>query len=80
MNVTATYVAGNTATRSFTVTVAYNFAGFFSPVDSPPAVNGAIAGQAIPIRFSLSGDKGLNIFAARRVAIACPSGNAVHVD
>ena len=77
VNVTATDVAGNTATRSFTVTVAYNFAGFFSPVDSPPAVNGANAGQAIPVRFSLSGDKGLNIFAAgypASVAIACPSG------
>ena len=77
VNVTATDVAGNTATRSFTVTVAYNFTGFFSPVDSPPAVNGANAGQAIPVRFSLSGDKGLNIFAAgypASVPIACASG------
>jgi HYR domain len=77
VNVTATDAAGNTATRSFTVTISYNFAGFFSPVDSPPAVNGANAGQAIPVRFSLSGDKGLNIFAAgypASVPIACPSG------
>jgi hypothetical protein len=77
VNVTATDVAGNTAMSSFTVTVSYNFAGFFPPVDNPPAVNGANAGQAIPVRFSLSGDKGLNIFAAGypvSVAIACPSG------
>jgi hypothetical protein len=77
VNVTATDVAGNTATSSFIVTVSYNFAGFFSPVDNPPTVNGANAGQAISVRFSLSGDKGLNIFAAgypASVTIACTSG------
>jgi HYR domain len=77
VNVTATDVAGNTATSSFTVTVSYNFAGFFSPVNNPPTVNGANAGQAIPVRFSLSGDKGLNIFAPGypiSVPIGCMSG------
>jgi hypothetical protein len=77
VNVTATDAAGNTTTRSFTVTVSYNFAGFFPPVDNPPTFNLANAGQAIPVRFSLSGDKGLNIFAAGypvSVAIGCMSG------
>jgi HYR domain len=77
VNVTATDVAGTTATSSFTVTVSYNFAGFFSPVNNPPTVNGANAGQAISVRFSLSGDKGLNIFApgyAISVPIGCMSG------
>jgi hypothetical protein len=77
VNVTATDAAGNTATRSFTVTVSFNFAGFFAPVGNPPTVNMAKAGQAIPVTFSLSGDKGLNICAPGypvSVAIGCISG------
>jgi hypothetical protein len=64
VNVTATDAANNQATCSFTVTVRYNFSGFFQPVDNPPTVNVVNAGRAIPVKFSLSGDKGLNIFAA----------------
>jgi hypothetical protein len=74
VNVTATDGAGNQASCSFTVTVRYNFAGFFQPVDNPPVVNAVNAGQAIPVKFSLSGNKGLNIFAAGyplSQAIAC---------
>ena len=56
--------SGNAASCTFTVTVLYNFAGFFSPVNNPPTFNNVNAGRAIPIKFSLSGDKGLNIFAA----------------
>ena len=41
-----------------------NFSGFFRPVDNPPAVNVENAGRAIPVKFSLSGNKGLDIFAA----------------
>src|SRR6266545_1132510 len=44
--------------------VPFDFSGFFPPVDNPPAVNVVNAGRAIPVKFSLSGDKGLNIFAA----------------
>ena len=40
----------------------YNFSGFFQPVDNAPTVNVAKAGSAIPIKFSLGGDQGLNIF------------------
>src|SRR6266498_4028747 len=64
VNVTATDAANNQATCSFTVTVRYNFSGFFQPVNNPPTVNVVNAGRAIPVKFSLSGDKGLNIFAA----------------
>ncbi|HEX8474956.1 MAG TPA: PxKF domain-containing protein [Pyrinomonadaceae bacterium] len=60
---TATDAAGNTASCSFTVTVAYNFTGFFSPIGNLPALNNVKAGSTIPIKFSLSGNKGLNIFA-----------------
>ncbi|MCY7375207.1 MAG: HYR domain-containing protein [Pyrinomonadaceae bacterium] len=77
VNVTATDASGNMATGSFTVTVLYNFAGFFQPVDNLPTVNTVNAGQAIPVKFSLSGSKGLNIFAAGFPAsqqIACATG------
>ena len=40
----------------------YNFAGFFQPVDNAPTINVAKAGSAIPVKFSLSGNKGLDIF------------------
>lgn len=63
VNATATDAAGNTSSCSFTVTVLYNFTGFFSPVDNPPVLNTVNAGRAIPVKFSLSGNKGLTIFA-----------------
>jgi hypothetical protein len=59
---TATDAHGNNASATFTVTVLYNFTGFFAPVDNLPTLNVATAGKAIPIKFSLSGNKGLNIF------------------
>ena len=40
----------------------YNFAGFFQPIDNAPTLNVAKAGSAIPVKFSLGGDQGLNIF------------------
>ena len=58
---------GNQATGNFKVKVAYAFNGFFQPVDNP--VGGAItwnkakAGSAIPVKFSLGGDRGMNILA-----------------
>ncbi|QSX77819.1 HYR domain-containing protein [Agrilutibacter solisilvae] len=59
----ATDDAGNTATGSFRVTVSYAFNGFFQPVDNV-AVNTVKAGSAIPVKFSLGGNQGLQIFAA----------------
>ena len=64
VNATADDGAGHTSTCSFTVTVQYNFAGFFQPVDNLPVLNTVQAGRAIPVKFSLSGNKGLGIFAA----------------
>jgi hypothetical protein len=61
---TATDAAGNTTTRTFAVTVLYNFAGFLSPVANTPTFNSVNAGRAVPVKFSLSGNKGLSIFAA----------------
>ena len=42
--------------------IAYNFTGFFPPVANPPAFNSVKAGSGVPVRFSLGGDRGLNIF------------------
>jgi len=54
----------------------YNFTGFFQPVDNLPTVNTVNAGRAIPVKFSLGGDQGLNIFDAgypKSQIIACDS-------
>jgi hypothetical protein len=59
-----------------TLTVIYNFSGFFQPVDNLPTLNVVKAGSAIPVKFRLSGDQGLNIFAAgypRSQIIQCDS-------
>ena len=41
--------------------VNFAFAGFFAPVDAMPVVNRVKAGQAIPFKFRLGGNRGLNI-------------------
>jgi predicted extracellular nuclease len=43
--------------------LSYPFSGFFEPVNNAPVLNTVKAGQAVPVKFSLGGDKGLNIFA-----------------
>jgi hypothetical protein len=83
VNVTATDAAGNQTTGSFNVTVLYNFAGFFSPVDNLPTLNLVNAGKAIPVKFSLSGNKGLSIFAAGypvSVGINCDGSSEAEVE
>jgi len=61
---TASDTRNNTATKTFKVTVLYNFKGFFSPVDNLPTLNSMQAGPAVPVKFSLGGDQGLDIFEA----------------
>lgn len=52
-----------TSTETITVTPAiFNFTGFFPPVDNLPTLNVTKAGQGIPVKFSLGGYQGLNIF------------------
>jgi hypothetical protein len=59
--------AGNTDNKSQGYTVVYNSDGKFKPpVDnstSTTTINSATAGQSIPVKFSLNGNQGLNIFA-----------------
>jgi hypothetical protein len=55
----------------------YAFAGFFAPVENQPTVNLANAGRAIPIKFSLGGDRGLDVFASGSPSsqrVACDTG------
>ncbi len=39
----------------------YDFSGFRAPVPNPPSVNDVKAGSAVPVKFSLDGDQGLDI-------------------
>ena len=45
-------------------TLPFSFTGFFSPVDNDPTINTVKAGAGVPVKFSLEGDQGLNIFQA----------------
>jgi probable HAF family extracellular repeat protein len=57
--------------------VAFTFSGFRAPVAGMPTYNAVRAGSAIPLKFSLGGNKGLAVFAAgypQVAAIACQSG------
>jgi len=58
---------GNTASTSTDNTVTFNpyvFKGFFAPIEGTdlPIWNQVQAGQAIPIKFSLTGYRGMDIF------------------
>jgi len=60
---------GHSATKQCSYSVIFNFDGFRSPVDNPgtgetPVFNSAKAGQSIPLKFGLGGNRGLDIIAA----------------
>jgi len=73
--------SGHSDTKVRTVEVSpYNFTGFFAPIDNLPAFNEMKAGQAAPVKFSLGGNQGLNIFAAgspSSVQISCNTSDPV---
>jgi hypothetical protein len=73
--------AGNTATARYAVRVStFTFAGFFPPVDNRPTVNSVKAGSAVPVKFSLGGDRGLAIFAVgypKSQQTTCAAGASV---
>jgi hypothetical protein len=62
----------NTSTLTHHYSVAYPFGGFQRPVDN---LNSVKAGQAVPIKFSLGGDRGLGILdgAPTSHPTGCPS-------
>ena len=72
--------AGNVSTEGHDYNVVYDFTGFFSPVDNPDVLNRVQAGSAVPVKFGLSGDRGLDVFAEgypRSQRITCDSSAPV---
>jgi hypothetical protein len=77
--VTATDVAGNTVSRTVTyeVVAEQEFNGFRWPVEDFPELNFWLAGETVPVRFSLGGYKGLDVLAPGYPQVAkvdCGSG------
>jgi hypothetical protein len=64
LTVTAEDNAGNKTTTTVTYNVFFNFSGFFPPVDNWPKMNRRNAGANVPVKFSLGGNQGLDIFEA----------------
>jgi hypothetical protein len=62
-DVILTVLATEASTWNWAVLTPFDFGGFLQPVDAgrPNLVR---AGQAVPVKFSLGGDRGLGIFAA----------------
>jgi hypothetical protein len=70
----------NYRVQKFAFRPAYEWEGFFPPVENPPAFNRANAGRAIPVKFSLGGDMGLDVLATGSPTsqrIDCDSSNPV---
>jgi hypothetical protein len=70
---TATNYGFGFTSGTLTVTP-YSWTGFFRPIDNLPTSNIAKAGSAIPVKFNLDGNQGLNIFEAnypKTVGISC---------
>jgi len=70
----------NPATATATVQVIWPFTGFFQPVDNPGTtniLNTVTAGSAVPIKFSLGGNRGVTSVLATNSPIvttfACPN-------
>jgi probable HAF family extracellular repeat protein len=76
VRVEVTDEGGLAATDQTDVTIIHNFSDFLPPTDPLPTFNAVKAGVSVPVRFSLSGDQGLNIFAEgypKSEAIQCDS-------
>jgi uncharacterized protein len=64
---------------NLTPPVVYNLRGFFFPVLNEPYLNRVIAGAVVPMRFTLGGNRGLDIFAPGYPAsrpVACVASDA----
>lgn len=73
-------VADNTAGRTGNYWVRYVFDGFFSPISNKPTINKAKAGSALPIKFSLNGNHGLDILSSASPSsaqVSCNSGASI---
>ncbi len=70
--------AGNAGAAFASYAVHYVFTGFMSPMDNPPMINAVRAGQTVPVKFSLGGNRGLAVLsAATSTATSCATGSVV---
>ena len=53
--------SGNAASASTTYFIRYDFEGFFSPLVAEPGVVTVKAGDVVPVKFSLHGDRGSDV-------------------
>ena len=54
----------NLASKTVSLVVnPYSFTGFFQPIDNNGTLNSVKAGSTVPVKFSLGGDKGMDILA-----------------
>jgi hypothetical protein len=69
--------SGNAASVIRTYSVVYDFDGFFSPLAPQPTVTTVKAGNDVPVKFSLNGYHGLDVFAQPPAwKPGCPSASA----
>ena len=74
------------ATATAIIQVRWPFTGFFQPVDNPGStgiLNTVTAGSAVPIKFSLGGNRGLNILATNSpivTTLACPNATVDDIE
>jgi hypothetical protein len=76
-SVSASDRAGNAATSTSLYSVIYDFLGLFQPIDMGANVlNSVKAGSAVPVKFKLGGNAGMDVFHAgspSSVGITCSS-------
>jgi hypothetical protein len=68
------------AVQTFTINVTYHFNGFFAPIDNLPTMNRTNSGAAVPLKFSLTGNQGLDIMAPgypKSTKISCDTGGVI---
>jgi uncharacterized membrane protein len=58
----------------------YAFGGFLRPIDNPPVINRMRAGAAVPVKFSLGGDQGMEILAGTPQSVHMACDNAAQID
>jgi hypothetical protein len=83
-HVSATDTSGNASDLTNAYSVDYNFSGFFPPVDISTGLdrilNQTKAGSSVPVKFSLGGNQGLNIFFQdypSSKAVLCSDGTSI---
>lgn len=70
----------NSASKFFNVSVFFDWVGFYSPVNNPDVFNKAKAGSSIPVKFSLGGDMGLEVFAEAADGTSFPKSGSMACD